>query len=365
MEQQGGKAKYAILTEDIKNAILGGTIRAGEKIASENELSQTYQVSRHTVRKALSILADEGFVEAIHGVGTFCTKKTRQRGHSKNIAVITTYLSDYIFPRLIQGIERVLTENEYSILLKNTGNSRANEKKYLEDMLTKDIDGIIIEPSKSQILCKHMDLYKKLDELGIPYIFIQGYHIQMRNKPHILMNDEKGVYLLTKYLLERGHKQIVGIFKADDSQGKERHKGYVKALMEAGLEYNTDLVIWFHTEDRTSKPVKMLDIMLDGQIGIDAIVCYNDQIAIEVYRYLQKKEIQVPQDISLTGYDNSYRKDNSILQLTTITHPQEKLGEMAAELMLEQIKGIPPEESKVARVIEPELVEGNSCKSRL
>lgn len=363
-KQQDGKRKYAVLADDIKNAILEGRVTAGDKIASENVLARQYEISRHTVRKALSILEEEGFVEAIHGVGTFCTKKAKPRGNSNNIAVITTYISDYIFPRLIQGIDKVLTENGYSIILKNTANSRANERKCLEDMLTKDIDGLIIEPSKSQILCKHIELYEQLDALGIPYIFIQGCHIQMRSKPHILMDDEQGVYLLTKHLIQTGHKQIAGIFKADDSQGRERHKGYVRALTEAGFAYNPDLVIQFHTEDRKRKPAQMVTLMLEDQDVIDAIVCYNDQIAMEVYRVLETLGRRVPEDISITGYDNSNGGDNSILQLTTIAHPQEKLGEMAAELILEQIRGVPLEESKVKKVIEPNLIVGNSCKER-
>ena len=92
---------------------------------------------------------------------------------SKNIAVVTTYLSDYIFPRIVQGIDQVLTENGYSILLKNTRNSRSLEAKCLEELLQKDIDGLIIEPSKSQIFCRHVNLYEMLDSYHIPYVFIQ------------------------------------------------------------------------------------------------------------------------------------------------------------------------------------------------
>ena len=65
----------------------------------------------------------------------------RRTGETKNIAVVTTYLSDYIFPRVIQGIDKVLTENGYSILLKNTRNSRNMEAKCLEELLQKGIDG--------------------------------------------------------------------------------------------------------------------------------------------------------------------------------------------------------------------------------
>ena len=183
------------------------------------------------MRKALSILINEGYIEAEHGRGTFCSQRMGHMKNSRNIAVVTTYISDYIFPRLIQGMDKVMTANGYSIILKNTANSRTKEERVLEDILTKDIEGLIIEPSKSQIFCRHMNLYAMLDQYEIPYVFIQGVYPQMMDRPHILMDDCRGGYLVTKHLLDLGHSRILGIFKADDFQGKERHKGYVLSLI--------------------------------------------------------------------------------------------------------------------------------------
>ena len=94
--QDGGKTKYAALMEELKGKILSGEIRPGDRLPSENELPVGYGLSRHTVRKALAILENEGYVTAEHGRGTFCSERMRHRKDSKNIAVITTYISDYI-----------------------------------------------------------------------------------------------------------------------------------------------------------------------------------------------------------------------------------------------------------------------------
>ena len=94
-------------------------------------------VSRQTVRKALQILQNEGYIYAEHGRGTFCSEMLRHTTPSKNIAVVTTYLSDYIFPRIVQGIDQVLTENGYSILLKIRATQRSLEAKCLEELLQK------------------------------------------------------------------------------------------------------------------------------------------------------------------------------------------------------------------------------------
>ena len=244
--------KYYNLMEDLKEKILSGEFKAGDKLPSENELSRSYQISRQTVRKALSILENAGYIYAEHGRGTFCSELVHHSGNSHNIAVVTTYLSDYIFPRVIQGIDSVLTSHGYSIILKNTKNSR------------------------SQIYCKHMNLYQKLEDYHIPYVFIQGCFSKMNDKPQVLMDDCKGGYLITKYLIETGHKNIIGVFKSDDTQGQNRHKGYVRALQEAGILYDPDKVIWFYTEDRKVHPYESVFQMAEKKYPMDAVVCYND-----------------------------------------------------------------------------------------
>ena len=106
-----------------------------------------------------------------------------------------------------------------------------------------------------------------------------------------------------------------------------------------------------------------MELLLKQKKEMDGIVCYNDQIALEVIYCLQKNGVQVPTDISVTGYDN-YVIGEGMGGLTTITHPQEKLGEMAAELLLEKIRKIPEEKSKIPRLIEPELIVRGSTRNR-
>lgn len=362
--QYGKKRKYDELMEDLRAQILGGTIKPGEKLLSENRLAADYQVSRQTVRKALAILEEEGFVYAEHGRGTFCSKLLRSAKPSRNIAVVMTYLSDYIFPRVIQGIDQVLTDEGYSILLKNTKNSRSVEARCLEELLQKDIDGLIIEPSKSHIFCKHMNLYELLDQKGIPYVFIQGCYAQMEDKPHILLDDCMGGYLVTKYLISLGHRRIIGVFKSDDIQGQERHKGYVRALQEAGLGYDPDRVIWYYTEDRRQHPYQKMRQLAraHGRQPFDAVVAYNDQVAIDVIRALEEEHLFCPQDVSVTGYDDSCLAVTGKVPLTTIAHPQEELGRMAAELLLRILRKEEIMDTQRQVRIMPELVIRESCR---
>ncbi len=136
------------------------------------------------------------------------------------------------------------------------------------------------------------------------------------------------------------------------------------ALQEAGYQYDPDMVVWFHTEDRQTKPVTSVVQMIKDQRKMDAVVCYNDQIAFSIIGGLHQIGVSIPEDLSITGYDNSMLAHQHPLSLTTIAHPQEKLGEMAGQLLLEKIQGGSDKDMKTEYLIEPKLVIGNSCKNR-
>jgi GntR family transcriptional regulator of arabinose operon len=208
-------------------------------------------------------------------------------------------------------------------------------------------------------------LYEILDQYDIPYVFIQGKYAQLKNKPHILLDDCKGGYLVTQHLISLGHRDIVGVFKADDIQGQQRHKGYVRALQEAGINYDPDKVIWFHTEDRKTHPYQLMRQIAANrkEVPFTAVVAYNDQTAVKILQALEEEGLTCPDDISITGYDNSYLASSCKVPLTTIAHPQEKLGEMAAELLLQLIQNSSVEKEKTNIVIEPELVVRDSCRA--
>lgn len=350
-------SKNELIIKDIKKGINSGKYLPGQKIPSENELAEKFGASRQTVRKAISKLTEEGLLYARHGSGTFVAERIHKRSGTKNIAVVTTYMSDYIFPRVIQGINQVLNENGYSILLKTTNNSRKGEAWCMEELLSKNIDGMIIEPSQSAISCQHQVLYDQMDAMGIPYVFIQGCYEAMMDRPHVMLDDVEGGRLITEHLIQLGHKRVAGIFKADDTQGILRHKGYVKALQEAGIAYDPDMVIWYHTKDKGQKPLEGLLRIFENGRSCHAVVCYNDEIAADVIKGLSMAGRSVPHDISVTGFDNSLLAQSK--GITTVAHPQEELGKKAAETLLGLIDGtLSRKDAQV--LLMPELVERTS-----
>ena len=134
------QTKYAGLKNYIKQQIIMGRIKPGDRIPSENMLSEEFSLSRHTVRKAISVLVSEGYLLTEHGRGTYVKDRSINRSKSRNIGVLTTYISDYIFPRVIQGIDTVLSNRGYSIMLKNTDNDVAREAIAPEEVLNKNLE---------------------------------------------------------------------------------------------------------------------------------------------------------------------------------------------------------------------------------
>jgi GntR family transcriptional regulator of arabinose operon len=98
--------------------------------------------------------------------------------------------------------------------------------------------------------------------------------------------------------------------------------------------------------------------------AIDAIVCYNDEIAFKVYEMLNSLGIKVPEDISIVGFDDSYFSENCPVKLTSVSHPKEKLGEAAAEMLLQMLNDQNYLKNPIQKIIVPKLVIKDSCCKR-
>ena len=122
----------------------------------------------------------------------------------------------------------------------------------------------------------------------------------------MLMDDERGGYLAASHLLQLGHGGWWEFSRRMTAREPSGTRGYVRALQEAHIPYDPDLVIWFHTEDRKVKPALMLRRWRQSTGSSRRVVCYNDQIALEAYRALTELGLRVPEDVSLTGYDDSF-----------------------------------------------------------
>jgi GntR family transcriptional regulator, arabinose operon transcriptional repressor len=357
------KPKYQVIIDDIKDKILSGEYRVGEQIPTESAMQERYNVSRHTVRKAILELSNEGFLRSEKGSGTYVSNqyqsKSGRNSNNKTIGVITTYISDYIFPSIIRGIERRMNEDNYSLLLASTNNDVQQEKKALEMMLSFGVDGLIIEPTKSNLYNPNIAYYLSFKEQDVPFIMINAYYEEL-DVPFLCLNDVESSYLATKELISKGHTQIGIISKSDDLQGKYRMKGYIKALGEAKMRFRPEHVILFTTETKLDLYSNLNAFLNENRDVLTAMICYNDEVGLEVANVCRQLDISVPEQLSIIGQDNSYIAKNANIKLTTLTHPQEQMGRDAADWVIKKLQGkkdLPNE-----TYYQPVLIEGETVK---
>lgn len=365
------ETKYSMVKNWIKSRVLDGTFEPHQKISSESELMKQFNVSRHTVRLALGDLVNEGLLYKEQGSGTFVSDRLSKpqpitQFNKKNIAIVVTYISDYIFPSIIRGAESALSQEGYQVSLFSTNNDHDNEKRILETIIEQQFDGAIIEPTKSAIANPNINYYLNLEALNIPYVMINAYYDELE-PISVTVNDEKGGFLQTEHLIKSGHKNILGFFKIDDMQGMKRMKGFIKAHREYNLPINPKNIITYTTSEKNTKPAEYLnDILTSSSDRPTGIICYNDELAMKLLDVIRQNNLQVPSDISIVGFDNSFLSEVSEVKLTSIEHPKTDLGIMAAKMILNLVQNgrnlKQKDENSESYVFEPELIVRYSTK---
>lgn len=355
--------KYIKIKNDIEDLINEGEVKPGNKLPTENELSKKYDVSRHTVRKALNILRQEGILYRKQGVGTFYKNNTNKT--TKNIGFISISLHAYIFADMLSSVDKILYENGYSILLGNSMDDHEREKEILKEFIKKNVDGLIIEPAKSALNYPNISLLKRFVNSNIPVTVLDS-KFEEDSINNITVDDQHGGFIATNYLLEMGHKKIAMIYKGLHKPALGRFEGYKKALKEYKIPvYNNNVKQYlnseFESKENFKKEIKSItDQLIKNEYKPTAIFCFNDQVAIIVKKHLQKLGYKIPEDVSIVGFDNS--KQANLENITSVAHPKEKVGEKAAKITLERINNGKFECSENI-VFKPKLIKRNSVKS--
>ena len=330
--------KYRSLADALRRDIATGRFRDGDALATEAALRERFGVSRQTVRQAIALLEEDGLVVRRQGSGTYVSHGPRRRTGAMHVGVITTYITDYIFPSIVRGIEGVLSGENCVMSLSATYNRTDRERELLTRMLDASVDGLIVEGTKTALENPNIGLYERLRERNIPVVFINGYYDSLSNPVCVVMDDEGGGRMAAQTLLERGHRYIGGVFKADDMQGVKRHQGCVSALSACpGARCEA---LWFTTETRGD-----LWRMPDGQAflrraqAMSGVVCYNDEVALGLLESLRGLGLRVPGSLSIVSFDNSAYAGVCHPGLTTLAHPKDAFGREAAERLLSLMAG--------------------------
>ena len=328
------------LTEEIRSLIIDHVYRYRDKLPTEMTLAEKHSVSRQTVRKALGALVSEGLLESIQGSGYYVTYNAKSVQKCMRIAVIATYITEYIFPVILNGIERAASESGYSVIIHATNNSIAMERQILENLMKNPVDGILVEGTKTALPNPNTVFYRKLADSGIPIIFFNGYYPSLEHPDikHVVMDDYEGGRTLVRYLREKGHEKIGGIFKSDDIQGNLRFSGFIDEMMAEGKGYSDSFVAWFTTENKYSflNGINSGSVLRRIMEECTAIVCFNDEIAYQLTMILDGRDDSSVRTIVSFDHHKDIRSSSGI-EVLSLGFPKDVMGRTITEKLIRMI----------------------------
>jgi DNA-binding LacI/PurR family transcriptional regulator len=252
-----------------------------------------------------------------------------------SIGLIIPDIQNPFYPAVTRGIEDRLNSEDYNVLLGNSDYDPKKEKKYLNLLLSKQVDGFIIFPSTIKT-----EVYDILKQRHIPFVFVD-YTPKNYNANYVYTDHEIGSYIAVKHLIENNHTQIILYVE----QGKEISSvqqmeiGYRRAMNEEGIKIQPWFIFSGSLQERNALEEKTFNLLKNrANFPYTAILCASDVIARSIYEVAPRLNLRIPGDISIIGYDNTFICTSLTPQLTSVNQPGYELGSQAAELLLKHLK---------------------------
>ena len=359
---------YETIVQDIKEKILDRTYKTDERIPTEFELAQQYGVSRITSKRALEELKNEGFIYRKQGSGSYVSdhfdSMPKQVGQNC-IAVITPhFVSSGSFSPTIRGASETIQKNGLVLKLFTSVKSSQEVDFLLQKLYREHIAGIIYYPfsDNENIATLSMLAFEKF-----PLVTIDKYFDSIP-VCSVVSDNIRGGFIAAKYLIDKGHSRIAFVSDIpleNASSIRDRYFGYCKALVDNNIKLDVDLVVqggWTTEYPRKNNSKAYMEIVQQLLFeNVTGICAANDIIASYILQAAFKLNISVPEQLSVTGFDNS--EVSGFLQppLTTIAQDFYQMGEKAGTLVCKAFNAGTLEYS--GTVLPVSLIERESVKS--
>ena len=305
------------------------------------------RVSPELVRKIEKLIQREHYAPSM-------SARSLANDQSNIIGVIThltpqntgSTVGDPFMSSFVDSVEKRIREEGYYLMI------RAVEDAAELDSLSRSwrLSGLILTGMFQD------DFFQTTSTLGIPYVLIDSY-VEDPEACCVLLEDEKGGYIATKYLLEKGHRAIAFASPSIRPGGviEKRFIGYRRALEEYGIPFDPSRVF---TQEITVEEGKKLGRQLAGRTDLTGIFASADILAAGIMAGLSERGVNVPEDKSVVGFDDNYLAQLTVPCLTTIHQDAKRKGILATDLVLKQLRHEPIEEKNI--VLPVYLVERGS-----
>lgn len=332
---------YLKIYQLLKKQIEEGKLANGEIIPSEYQLAKDFKVSRVTMRATLGRLQKENYIMRKRGYGTEVIYSPEKIRDKNSIAVIVVDILRPFFSEIIKGIQAKLDKEKYKLILCDSENSSEKERDYI--IRYKDIvAGFIIAPTTGN---QNHAYYGQLLTEKVPFVFIDRYLSEF-NVDAVVSDNTQGGYIAVKYLLELGHRKIAFLGEPAATSLIDRIEGYKKALLEFGIKPKDEYIL-FGEKRGFEAGYSLADKIMNEFPEVTAALCANDDIACGLIKAMAERGIKLPEGFSIIGYDNIPFLFSPHPSLTTIEQQKHKMGEKAAEFIIERIEGKYKEKKKI------------------
>ncbi|WP_207534413.1 LacI family DNA-binding transcriptional regulator [Desertivirga arenae] len=304
---------------------------------------------KEETRKAVLALAEElDYQRNIFSI-SLITNKT------KTIGIIVPEFITSFFPQVIIGAQEVASQQGYNLLVSQSNESYETEVANAKVMLTNRVDGLLVSLSKET---RNFDHLKAFHKRGVPVVFFNRVCEEMM-VPKVVVDDYDAAFKAVEHLIQIGKRRIAHLAGPESlAISRKRLNGYKDALKKHNIKIDEDLIISY---DLTLSKVRIyVKHLLDNDNPPDALFAINDPTAIEAIQIIKQMGRRIPEDIAVVGFSDNYASSFIEPSLTTISQPVKEMGEVAMQLLLDQVDKEMSKWKPLVKVLNTELIVRNS-----
>lgn len=343
----GAEPIYREIARTLAAAIDEGRYPAGSRLPAETTLSRQLGVSRGTLRQALDLLRREGRIESIRARGNFVRSPTARQPSERRrvVGVVVPSVAKPYVNELLAGIEDELHGRGYSMIVGSSGATRAQQAGRVDRILAEGASGLIAYPIDYE---PDPELFERLAREGLPIVLVDR-HLVGYDFDAVLPDNVGGAFAVVSHLIELGHRRIA--FVATDNLATtsvaERLQGYQQALLAAGIDLDQQLIFarlpvaraWPQGRRAPARENVAAIARFLSRAGVSAVFALHDHLAIEVIEAARSLGLEVPRDLAVAGFDDDPLAEAFSVPLTTVAQPRERIGRVAATLVVDRIEG--------------------------
>ena len=274
-----------------------------------------------------------------------------RKGRSNLLGVMVPHIDGHFFTLVVKGIEAVATKAGFNIMICQSNEDVAHERRNIETLLSAQVEGILVSLARTTRDFRHFEKVRKQE---IPLVFfdrvLDGLDVNA-----VVLDDREGGYQATRHLLAQGCRRIAHFAGPEHLNiYKNRRQGYVDALLEHGLPIDQDLI--FHCDMTLEDGIAGMEQMLALPQPPDAVFSASDFSVVGALQALKRHGLRVPEDVALAGFSNETFTSLTEPMLTSVDQRCEQMGQSAVRLFLEMLQEQSSKFSPRRIVLQPDLL---------